>query len=196
MSASLSTIILTNRKLRVLIACLVFLILASCNPYEPYPITHYNISASIEPDQARISANVQMVLVTRQEYRDSICFSLNPGVKIHALTAQVLRYYEFYDRDTCNLVLYIEDPVGPGEQLSISLSYEGQLSDELLISMDSSLYWYPVNNGSHPATFQAEFSLPGNWQISEPLIVPGKHGKRLYQSRLPRNSLSIIFTAE
>ncbi len=180
--------------MRILITCHIFALLVSCNPYDPYPFTHYNIKAIIEPEQAKISANVQMIFVPRQEYRDSICFSLNPGLEITSLTAQELKYYEFHTRDTGNLVLYIQDPVGPNEQLHISLSYEGTLSGEAIISMDSSLFWYPVNSNSSPSTFQAKFALSGKWQISDPATGAGKHGKRLYATRQPLNSLNIIFT--
>jgi len=182
--------------LRILTSILGVLVLSSCNPYEPYPFTHYNIKAAIDPEEASISANVQMVFIPRQEHSDSICFYLNPGVEILSLTAQELKHYKFFHADTGKLVLYIQETVRPFEQLHISLSYAGKLANRSLVSMDSSIFWYPVNIDTPPSTFQAKFALPGKWQISNLTTGTGKHGKRLYQSTLPQSALNLIFTSE
>jgi hypothetical protein len=114
------------RMKNLLIANLV-LFGCSCNPYQPYYFTHYHIIASYDPASTSLSASVQMVFIPDQEYHDSITFQLNDKVDIHSLTAQELKYYEF---DTGRLVLYIEDPVMPGEQLHISLNYSGVIGYE------------------------------------------------------------------
>ena len=175
---------------------LILLVVASCSPYEPYSCTHYDMKLIVDPEEATISANVQMVFLPRQGYQDSICFFLNPGLEIHSLTAQALKYYEFYAGDTGNLVLYIQEPVLPNEQLHIAMSYSGRLDNQPVMNMDTSLFWYPLNTDARPCTFTAKFALPGNWEISSPPTRMGKHGKWLYQSELPHNSLNVIFTGK
>jgi hypothetical protein len=173
------------------LAGIIFLLTVpeSCSPYEPYPYTHYYIQATIEPEIARIAANVQLVFIPRKDYYDSILFYLNPGVEIQSLAAQELQYYEFEGDE---LRLYIEEPVMRNEQLHISLSYSGVITDRVLEHMDSSLLWYPLNEDIYPSTFHAKFNLAGEWQISEPETGTGKHGKRLYQSLQPRGFLDIV----
>jgi hypothetical protein len=182
--------------LKIFTIILGVLVLSSCNPYEQYHFTHYNIKAAIDPEEAMISANVQMIFLPRQEYVDSICFLLNPGLKTHSLTAQELKYYEFNSMDTGKLVLYIQEPIRPNEQLHIAMSYSGKLAKQTLTNMDSSIFWYPVNRDTPPSTFQAKFALPGNWHISNVATGRGKHGKHLYQSKLPQPALNLIFTSE
>jgi hypothetical protein len=180
----------------------------SCNPYERYLLTHYNIQAEYNPETASLAANVQMVLVAGREYRDSICFRLNPGVEIRSLAAQELEHYEFNKADSGRLVIFIEEPVATGDQLHISLSYSGKLGsidrkknahgDPVPIEpgitiMDSALYWIPVNDDTVPFTLRAKFALPGNWYISRPAANAGRHGKWLIETVKPQHSLSIIF---
>lgn len=174
---------------------LLGMVLFSCNPYEQYSFTHYYIQVEVEPESSLLSANVQMVFVARQEYHDSICFSLNPGVEIQALTAQNLRYYKFYGPDTGRLVLYIDDPVLPDVQLHISMSYSGRLSKQEVWQLDSSLLWYPVNEDTQPCTYHAKFALPGYLQISHPEANTDKHGKLLVQNLEPGNFIEIVFAA-
>lgn len=180
--------------LRTAVITLLLALIASCNPYEPYSHTHYYIQATIDPEQANISANVQIVFIPRLEYHDSICFSLNSCLEIHSLTAQELRYYKFNDNDSGNLVLYIQEPIYPSEQLHIALSYTGKLDNKPVHKLDSGMLWYPMNPDATPATFQAKFAIPGDWQISSPQTGMGKHGKWLYQNEQPRSSINLIFT--
>lgn len=147
------------------------------------------------PDSAWLSANVQMVFVARQEYNDSICFDLNPGVDIHSLTAESLEHYLFGEYQSGKLVLYLEDPVLPNKQLHIALSYSGSLSPDGISRLDSNLAWYPANANTRPCTYHAKFALPGTWQISHPEAGIGAHGKWLLQSPEPKRSLDIVFSA-
>ena len=172
------------------------LVMYSCNPYEQYSCTHYYIQVELDPGSAQFSANVQMVYLTGKPYTDSICFYLNRDVEIHTLAAQELQHYRFERGDTGLLILYIEDPVSANEQLHISLSYSGRINKQEVLHLDSSHFWYPVNEDTPPSTFQAKFALPGEWQISHPPASTGKHGKRLIETRKPQNSLNIIFTRD
>jgi hypothetical protein len=150
---------------------------------------------AVDPGQAMISANIQLVLVPRQGYQDSICFTLNPELEIQALTAQELIHYEFKSRARDNLVLYIQEPILAGEQINIALAYKGRIDDAPIHKMDTSLYWYPRNPDTSPSTIRAKFALPGNWQIGDPPMGMGKHGKWLYENREPQSPLNVIFTA-
>ena len=182
--------------MKKLLCILLGTVLFSCNPYEQYIVTHYYVQAEIDPSTSSISANVQIVFVARKEYHDSICFFLNPGVEIHSLAAQELEHYVFQETGTGELVLYTEDPVFPGDQLHISLSYSGLLGNQEIHHLDSSLLWYPVNEDTQPCTYQAKFALPGSWQINDPEVSFGKHGKWLLQARKPRDAFKIEFTRE
>ena len=170
------------------------MVLLSCNPYEQYSNTHYYIQAEMDPDSAWLAANVQIVFVARQEYHDSLCFDLNPGVEIHSLTAQELEHYRFGEYQPGKLVLFIEDPVYPNEQLQIAMSYSGRLYPEGISHLDSGIIWYPVNEDTSPCTYQAKFALPGKWKISHPETGLGKHGKWLLQSIEPKQSFDIRFS--
>ena len=167
--------------------------LFSCNPHEQYSFTHYNIQAELDPDKGYFSANMQMVYVAHKEYTDSICFDLNPDVSIHTLTVQELEHFRFYGNDKGILVLYIEEPVHPNDQLHISLSYSGRLDEQTLTAMDSTLCWYPANEDTQPFTYQVKLALPGNWYISHPEANTGKHGKWQIQSENPQSSLELAF---
>ncbi|MFC2098117.1 hypothetical protein ACFLSP_00095 [Bacteroidota bacterium] len=180
--------------MRNLYCILLGIVLFSCNPYEGYNYTHYYIQAELIPDSAYFSANVQMVFVARKEYHDSICFDLNPAVKIHSLASQELEHYLFSEYQAGKLVLYIEDAVQLNDQLHISLSYSGRLHEQGITSLDSSYAWYPHNEETQPFTYQAKFALPGNWQISHPETGTGQHGKWLLESPEPLQSLKIKFT--
>ena len=81
----------------------------------------------MDPGQGFLSANVQMVFVPRQRYSDSICFRLDPGLRIHSLAAQELKHYSFKQSGGGWLVLYLQDPVESHDQLHISMSYSGTL---------------------------------------------------------------------
>jgi hypothetical protein len=163
--------------------------LPSCIPSKSYPETHYSIRGLFAPDSSWIAADVQMVFVPRQTYHDSICFNLNPGLEIRSLSAQELHHYEFYRTDTGRLVLYIEEPVHPAEQLYISLSYSGGLGTGLSRELNQALFWYPVNPDVIPATFRIQLELPVQWQILEPSASPGRKGKHLYETHIPVHSL-------
>ncbi|HEC41958.1 MAG TPA: hypothetical protein ENI20_03940 [Bacteroides sp.] len=173
---------------------LPLMVLVSCNPYDQYLNTHYYIQAEVVPDSAWLSANVQIVFVAGQEYRDSICFDLNPGVEIHSLAAQELEHYRFGEYQSGRLVLYIEDPVHPNDDLNISLSYSGRLSPGGISRLDSNLMWFPVNNDTRPFTYHAKVALPGKWGISHPRTSRGEHGKWLLQSLEPQQSFDISLT--
>jgi len=179
--------------MRKLFGFLSAIALLSCNPYEQYSATHLYIQAEVEPGSARIAANVQMVFVARKEYTDSICFRLNPGLKIQSIAAQELQKYRFNENGDGKLVLYIEEQISPGDALQISLSYSGQLGPNEIQRLDSSLYWYPMNENTRPCTYQAKFAVPGKWRITDPGSSTGKHGKWLVESRDVRESLSITF---
>lgn len=177
------------------LSCILWIIvLFSCNPYEQYFYSHYYIQAEMDPGSARFSANLQMVFVARQEYKDSICFHLNPELRIQSLASQELEHYIFRESDSGRLVLFLEDPVGPNERIHISMSYSGRLSGNRVMQMDSSICWYPVNEDSHPCTYMVKFALPGSWQVSQPDAATGQHGKWLIQSREPQNSIDISIT--
>ncbi len=174
---------------------LLGIVLFSCNPHEQNILTHYYIQAEMVPDSAYLSANVQIVFIARQEYKDSICFDLNPGVKIHSLTAQKLEHYLFGEYQNGKLVLYIAEPVHPNNHLHISLSYSGRLHQQSITILDSNLIWLPVNEDTMPFTYHAKIALPGTWQISHPETGTGKHGKWLLESPEPKHSLEIKFSA-
>ncbi|MFC2115629.1 hypothetical protein ACFLTU_04100 [Bacteroidota bacterium] len=176
------------------LSCFLFgLLLISCNPYDQYSLTHYFIQAEVDPSTALLSANVQMVLVARREYHDSICFNLNTGLEIQALTAQELKHYDFYKSESGRLVLYIQDPVFPNDQLHISMSYSGRLAGQEVLNLDSSLLWYPSNEDTKPCTYLAKIALPGSWQIIQPEVSTGKHGKFLVQNQNPQDFIDIVF---
>lgn len=166
-------------------------VLFSCNPYEQYAFTHYHIQAELDPGTGHISANIQMVFVARREYHDSICFQLNPDLRIQSLAAQELEFYRFNQGDSGRLVLYIEEAVRPYDKLHISLSYSGRLSEQAVTSLDSTLLWYPVNQDSSPCTYLAKLALPGGWQVTHPEAQTGKHGKWQLQSEMPCSSIEI-----
>lgn len=144
----------------------------SCNPYQPYYFTHYHITADYDPATGYLSANVRMVLVPELEYRDSITLALNKYIEIRSLAAQELKYYEF---DSGRLVLYIEEAVMPGDQLHISLAYEGPIGggpgrDAWLNPEDG---WYPVNQDIHKMTYRVEMALPDNFSLERPATGNG-----------------------
>jgi hypothetical protein len=153
----------------------IFLLLSgfSCNPYNPYFFTHYHITASYDPSTTSLSANVQMVFVAGQEYHDSITFQLNESVEILSLTAQELKYYEF---NKGLLVLYIEEVVLKGDQIHISMTYEGLIGDgpdrSNLLTPDK--LWYPVNRGIDKLTFSIQLDLPEQYRLEEPWIREGQ----------------------
>lgn len=173
---------------------LLVAVLFSCSPHEQYHHTHYNIQAELDPGSKLFSANLQIVLVARQEYRDSICFSLNPDLNIHALAAQELEHYLFRVSDSSRLVLYLEDPVSPGDELLISMSYSGHLPGNGITLLDPSTGWYPVNEDSHPCTYLIKLALPGSWKVSNPAAGTGEHGKWLIQSQDPEEAIRILLT--
>ena len=179
--------------MRKLFGFLSAMILLSCNPYEQYSSTHLYIQAEVQPESARIAANVQMVFVAGKEYTDSICFRLNPELKIQSMAAQVLEKYRFNENGDGKLILYIEEQINPGESLQVSLSYSGQLGPNEIHRLDSSLHWYPMNEDTRPCTYQAKFALPGKWHITDPDSGIGKHGKWLVESRDTLESLEISF---
>jgi hypothetical protein len=166
-------------------------VLFTCNPYERYTCTHYNIQLELDPGTAKISANMQMVLLARREYHDSICFRLNPDLRILSLAAQELEFYRFDPEDSGRLVLYIEEAVRPFDQLHISLSYSGRLSAQAVNSLDSTLLWYPVNHDTSPCTYMAKLALPGGWQVVHPEAQTGKHGKWQMHAEKPCSSIEI-----
>jgi len=154
---------------------LIFLLISgfSCNPYHPYFFTHYHITASYNPSTTSLSANVQMVFVAGQEYNDSITFQLNESVEILSLTAQELKYYEF---DRGLLVLFIEEAVMKGDQIHISLTYQGFIGDGPdrgnLLTPDQ--LWYPVNRGIDKLTYSIELDLPEHFSLEEPWVRKGQ----------------------
>jgi len=114
-----------------------------------------------------------MVFVAGQEYHDSITFQLNESVEILSLTAQELKYYEF---DKGLLVLYIEEAVMKGDQIHISLTYQGFIGDGSdrgdLLTPDK--LWYPVNRGIDKLTYSIELDLPEHLSLEEPWIRKGQ----------------------
>jgi hypothetical protein len=156
--------------------CLIIWLLLSgfsCNPYHPYNFTHYHITAGYDPASTLLSANVQMVFVSGQEYHDSIIFHLNKFVEIQSLTAQELRYFEF---DSGRLVLYIEKAVMPGDQLHISLTYKGMIGNgpEKVPVPTPEKLWYPVHTGIDKLTYSIELELPEKYSLKEPGILKGQ----------------------
>ena len=160
--------------MKKLLAIILFLSAFSCNPYQPYLFTHYHITASYNPATSSLSANVQMVLVAEQEYRDSIIFQLNESVEILSLTGQELKYYEF---DKGRLVLYIEDAVMAGDQIHISMTYKGMIGngpDRGTLPTPDNL-WYPINQGIDKLTYSIMLELPGQYILEEPWIRKGQN---------------------
>ena len=149
----------------------------SCNPYNPYYFTHYYITARYNPSTTSLSANVQMVLVAEQEYHDSITFQLNESVEILSLTAQELKYYEF---DKGLLVLYIQEAVMKGDQIHISLTYQGFIGDgpDRGFFLTPDKLWYPVNRGIDKLTYSIELDLPEHISLEEPWIRKGQSWHR------------------
>lgn len=145
----------------------------SCNPYQPYIFTHYHITASYNPATTSLSANLQMVLVAQQEYHDSITFLLNGSLEIISLTAQELKYYEF---DKGRLVLYIEEVVMPGDQIHISLAYEGMIEDgaDRATWLTPDKLWYPMNLGIDKMTYSIALDLPNHHNLEEPWVRKGQ----------------------
>ena len=150
----------------------IFLILSgfSCNPYDTYYYTHYHIIASYDPASSGLLANVQIVFVPQQEYRDSIILQLNEHLSIHSLTAQELRYYEF---NAGRLVLYIEEPVMPGDQLHISMNYSGIIGDGLI----PALAWYPLIPDIEKLTYSVELELPEPYSLDNSWDNKGQRWK-------------------
>ena len=146
----------------------------SCSPYQLYHFTYYHMTAAYDPASTELSANVQIVFVPQQEYHDSICFRLNESVEIQSLTAQELKYYEF---DSGRLVLYIEEAVMPGDQLHISLTYQGTIGfgpeGDTILTPDR--LWYPVNPGIKKLTYSMEFDLPEQYGLEYPGIQKGQY---------------------
>ena len=158
--------------MRKLLGIILMIAGFSCNPYQPYYFTHYHINAGYDPGTNRLSASVQMVLVPGQAHRDSIVFQLNEAMEILSLTAQELEYYEF---QSGRLVLYIEEEVLPGEQLHISLAYEGRLrsNPEDGPLFPSETHWYPVHSAIEKMTFDVQYKLPEPYGLEEPWIRKG-----------------------
>lgn len=175
---------------------LLGLALFSCNPYEQYFFTHYYIQAELDPASALLSANVQMVYVARQDYTDSICFRLNPGVEVHSLASQELVHYRFGEYDRGMLVIYIEEPVAKNDRLHISLSYSGKISPQEVRQLDSTLFWLPANEDTGLYTYQVKIALPKPWKVMRPAASSGQHGKWQLESRKPRESLIVELERE
>jgi hypothetical protein len=173
--------------MKKLLAIILFLSAFSCNPYQPYLFTHYHITASYNPATSSLSANVQMVLVAEQEYRDSIIFQLNESVEIISLTAQELKYYEF---DYGRLVLYIEDAVMAGDQIHISMTYKGMIGNgpEKGVFLTPEKRWYPVNQGIDKLTYSIMLELPGQYSLEEPWIKKGQSWH--WETKKPLASIS------
>lgn len=154
---------------------IIFLLISgfSCNPYRPYFFTHYHVTARYDPSTTSLLANVQMVFVADQEYHDSITFQLNGSVEILSLTAQELKYYEF---DKGLLVLYIEEAVMKGDQIHISLTYQGFIGDGSgrgnFLTPDR--LWYPVNRGIDKLTYSIDLDLPEHFSLEEPWTRKGQ----------------------
>lgn len=174
--------------MKKLLTILLFLSAFSCNPYKPYYFTHYNISASYQPVTSSLSANVQMVFVAEKEYHDSIIFLLNGSVEILSFTAQELKYYEF---DNGRLALYIEKAVMPGDQLHISMSYEGKIGyghgQDAGLTADN--YWYPVNRDIDKLTYKIELGLPEKYKLEAPGIRKGQIWQ--WGTKEPQGSISV-----
>jgi hypothetical protein len=153
----------------------IFLLLSgfSCNPYKPYLFTHYHITARYNPSTTSLSANVQMVFVADQEYHDSLTFKLNESVEILSLTAQELKYYEF---DKGSLVLHIQEVIMKGDQIHISLTYQGFIGDDTekgnFLTPDK--LWYPQNRGIDKLTYSIKLDLPEHFSLEEPWIRKGQ----------------------
>lgn len=162
-------------KIRLLPAFL--LLLPACDPYVQYGSSQYYLQVEADPSSCRIAVNLQLVFLARTQHSDSLCFTLNPALGIETLTAQDLDHYRYSATDTGRLVLYLDHPVYPGDQLHISLSYKGILPDPPLARLDSSLLWYPCNEESLPAGFLVKLSIPGDWRVAHPEATPGRHGK-------------------
>lgn len=174
------------------LAILLLLYAFSCNPYQPYYFTHYHINASYHPETRNLSANVQMVLVAEKTYHDSIVFLLNGSVEILSLTAQELKYYEF---ENGRLVLNIEEVVMPGDQLHISMSYEGKIGQKH--GQDAGLtlekYWYPVNRDIHKLTYEIELGLPEQYRMEAPGVQKGRTWQ--WGTREPQGSIAVPIAA-
>ena len=147
--------------MKKLIPLLLILSGFSCNPYRQYYFTHYHITASFQPAGNSLSANVQMVFVPGQAFHDSIIFRLDEQMEIESLAAQELKYYEFNDG---RLVLYIEEPVMPGDQLHISMTYRGQFGDAPIQGSD----WYPDQESIDKLTYAVEMDLPESYEPGAP----------------------------
>ena len=160
----------------------------SCNPYQPYYFTHYHITAEYDPASGHLSANVRMVFVPVKEYRDSITLALNEHLEIRSLAAQELRYYEFYSG---RLVLYIEEVVMPGDQLHISLAYEGRIAGEggREAGMIPENGWYPANRDINKMTYRVEMVLPDHVGLELPAIGNGSRWE--FDSVKPQDFISV-----
>ncbi len=166
---------------------------SSCNPYRPYYFTHYHISASYDPETHHLSANVQMVFVPSQAYHDSITFQLNESMEIQSMAAQELRYYEF---DSGRLVLYIKGSVKPGDQLHVSLAYQGLIEEGngLGRGLTPGNLWYPVNPATDKLTYSVEMCLPEHYRLDKPWIRKG----HCWHSRMqrPLGEITVPFRRE
>jgi hypothetical protein len=179
--------------MRKFVPVLLLAALFSCNPSKAYLCTHYHIIAGFDPGTGFLSASVQMVFVAKRHHADSLGFQLDSSLKVQTLAAQDLDRYVYLRSDTGRLVLYLEDPIAPGDQLHISLQYSGYLSRS---DLDSSLLWIPANLDTKPFTMDAELALPDSWKVLRPEAVPVQGSKWLIRSADPVSSIGITVARE
>jgi hypothetical protein len=168
------------------------ILLACCNPYQPYPLTHYHITAEIDPISGIFDVNLQMVYVPGIQHNDSIEFHLDRSFSISSIGAQELIRYESYNDD--RLVLYIQNPVIEGDQLHISISYSGKPGAgfspaEDLYIIDSSLNWYPFNTDIPRMTCRLRIGLPEGYYMDGDGVQEKPMNNYFLESREPVSSI-------
>ena len=175
--------------MRPLIPLLLAASLYACSPHKEYSFTHYYVAAGFDPGSGRLSSSVQMVFRAKRYYADSLGFLLDPGLEVNTLAAQDLDRYLYTHSDTGRLVLYLEDPLAPGDQLHISLHYSGTLNGG---GLDSSLLWIPFNREAGPFTMDAKLVLPDSWRVFRPEARRGRRGEWMISPANPVNSIRIV----
>lgn len=168
--------------MKKLLTILLILSGFTCHPYRAYYFTHYHIKANYDPEKQSLTANVQMVFVPGQAFRDSIAFRLNESMAIRSLSAQELKYYAF---ENGRLVLYIDEVVMPGDQLHVSMTYEGRVGaasgDESRSApvagqgLLAESLWYPVSPGTDRLTYTIAMKLPVAYELGSPAVRKGQH---------------------
>ena len=147
---------------------LLLIILAGCNPYQPYSDSHLNILAEFDPVSGQMDVNLQMVYLSKTDHADSIVFNLNRDFSILSLSAQELVRYELSEDG--QLVLYIQEAVPSGDRLHISMSYTGNPGCFITpgtnrFDIDSMICWLPFRDDIQPLTYRMGIQLPQGFRV-------------------------------